>query len=384
MVEVAPGATIGILGGGQLGRMIALSGRRLGYCFHLFTPEARSPASCVVERETNASFEDEEALQLFSASVERVTLEFENIPLTALEIVERQTTVYPQRTVLGICQNRLREKTFLKQNGFPCAPFMPVDSGAALEQAVNAIGFPCVLKTAQWGYDGKGQMRIDKSEPWERLWEAFGVPLGLVEKWIDYEKEASLICARNERGAMSVFSMAENVHRDAILRTSCVPARVLPDLKQQAIDLARTIAETLEVVGLLTIEFFLTPKEGWLVNELAPRPHNSGHYSLDACLTDQFEQHVRAICGLPLGATDLLRPAVMVNLLGEAWKEGQAPDWGAIVNDPAVKLHLYGKEVASPRRKMGHLCILDATLETALQKATHLQQRLSLSKEKGK
>lgn len=373
------GATLGILGGGQLGRMLILAGSRLGYQFHVFTPEVGSPAGALAGREVNASFEDKAALFEFASGVDRVTLEFENIPVSALEVLSTETLVCPGSQALSICQNRYREKEFLKREGFPCAPFFVVDSPESLGRAVDEIGVPCVLKSADFGYDGKGQVKIEAVDgDWTRLWKELKPETGVavVEKWVDFEKECSVICARNHRGEMAVFPMAENIHRNHILHTSIVPARLSPEIEAQGIELGRSIAERMEVVGLLAVELFLTRQGELWVNEMAPRPHNSGHYSFDAGLTSQFEQHIRAVCGLPLGATDLLQPVVMVNLLGDLWKEGSPPNWDILLRDPAVKLHLYGKSKAKPGRKMGHFCVLDPVLDTALEKAEMLFEQL--------
>ena len=371
--------TLGVLGGGQLGRMLILAGSRLGYPFHVFTPEGGSPAGVLAGREFNAPFRDEAALLEFASSVDRVTLEFENIPVAALEVLNTKTLVCPGAEVLSICQNRYREKEFLKREGFPCAPFMVVDSPESLKRAVGEIGVPCVLKSADFGYDGKGQVKIEETErDWGLLWEALKPETGVavVEQWVDFEKECSVICARNDRGEIAVFPIAENIHRDHILHTSIVPARLSPEIETQGIMLGRSITERMGVVGLLAVELFLTRQGELWVNEMAPRPHNSGHFSFDACLTSQFEQHIRAVCGLPLGSTDLLQPVVMVNLLGDLWKRDKAPDWDILLRDPAVKLHLYGKREAKPGRKMGHFCVLDPVLETALVKAEKLFEQL--------
>ena len=364
----APGSTIGILGGGQLGRMTALAGRHLGYRFQVLTPETDSPAGAVADIALTAPFNDTAALSNFAKNVACATFEFENIPATAIEQLERETRVYPGSSVLRTCQNRLLEKNFLKNAGFPCTPFAPVDSPETLKQAINTLGVPCVLKSAQGGYDGKGQRRLSAHPTnYAQEWQSLGAESAVLEQWIDFEKECSVVCARNVYGQSIAFPVAENQHQNHILHTSIVPARLSPNLLKDAADLALAIAESLNLIGLLAVEFFITRDGKLLVNELAPRPHNSGHYSLDACLTNQFEQHVRAICGLPLGAPDLLCPVVMVNLLGDLWVHGHPPDWNLLLKDPTVKLHLYGKKTAKPGRKMGHFCLLNNKVEDALE-----------------
>lgn len=371
-----PGSTIGMLGGGQLGRMSLLAGRRMGYRFHVFEPSQPSCAAAVAEATMTASYLDRSALAAFAEAVQLVTLEFENVPASALEFLELTRPVHPGSEVLRICQNRLREKLFLRERGFPCAPFAVVHSGAELEQAVATLGTPCVLKTADFGYDGKGQYKIVHPSAVSGLWERFGAQTGVLEQWIRHRGEFSVIVARNGRGQQAVYPLAENEHRQHILHRTIVPARVEPKLARQACALALTVAETIGVVGLLAVELFLTEDDAWLVNELAPRPHNSGHHTLESCLTSQFEQHIRAVCGLPLGSTELLSPAVMVNLLGEVWQAGP-PDWASLLADERCKLHLYDKGEARPGRKMGHFTTLAPTVEAALAAADRGESILS-------
>ncbi|MDX2110628.1 MAG: 5-(carboxyamino)imidazole ribonucleotide synthase [Verrucomicrobiota bacterium] len=375
---ITPGSTIGILGGGQLGRMSVLSGRRMGYKFIIYEPSAGSAAGMVADKEINASYTDLSALEAFGDAVDVVTLEFENVPTIALSVLEKKRPVHPSKEVLGTCQNRLKEKLFLRTNGIPCAPFEVVHSAEELSQAVAKLGLPCVLKTADFGYDGKGQHKIVGTENLAELWKKLGYHTGVVEKWISFQGEYSVICARNEQGEEAVFPVAENQHVHHILHTTIVPARISEALVKEAEDCALLIARKLNVIGLLAVELFLTTEGKWLVNELAPRPHNSGHYSFDACLTSQFEQHVRAVCGLPLGSTALLRPVVMINLLGDIWKYGE-PDWSVLLSEPSVKLHLYDKGEPRPGRKMGHFCVLANDVEDALLSARKLEAALIAS-----
>lgn len=369
---IAPGSTIGILGGGQLGRMLILAGRRLGYRFHVFEPKGPCAAGMVADLELNAEYDDEAALCRFAAGVDIITLEFENIPAEVIERLTAIKPVLPGREALHICQHRQREKDFLKANGLPCVPFEYADSAASLKTAVESIGFPCVIKTAAFGYDGKGQIKLNAPEEAADtgyLWDFLGNPARVVvEKWIHHVGEFSVVCARRADGSKSTFPMAENIHVHHILHASIVPARVTQSTQEAGAELACRIADLLAVVGLIAVELFLEEDGGLIINEMAPRPHNSGHYTMDGCLTSQFEQHIRAVTGLPFGSTELHRPTVMINLLGDVWKKGE-PDWAGLLADPRVKLHLYDKGEARPGRKMGHFTLLgdeiDATLEAA-------------------
>jgi 5-(carboxyamino)imidazole ribonucleotide synthase len=378
---ISPGSCIGLLGGGQLARMTALAARRMGYQIHVFDPSGDdAPAAPVCERIVGASFEDDSALEDFARGLDVVSLEFENIPARALRMLERFCPVRPSWTALEICQNREREKLFLRKSGYPHADFRVVTELTELQAAVAALGTPCVLKTAESGYDGKGQLKIladtDLSQAWTH-WSDGQSRRGVVEAWVDFAAELSVICARNGRRQMAAFPAAENIHTNHILDISIAPARFAPKVLAAARELAQSITETLDIQGLLAVEMFLTGDETLLVNELAPRPHNSGHLTFDACVTSQFEQHARAVCDLPLGQPDLLSPAVMVNLLGDLWTpEGQPPRWETVLGEPAAKLHLYGKQEAKPGRKMGHFCVLDASVETALAKARTIKARL--------
>jgi len=369
---ITPGSTIGILGGGQLGRMLILAGRSLGYRFHVFEPSGPCAAGMVADLEVNATYEDEAALKQFAEGVDIITLEFENIPAEVIEMLAAIKPVMPGREALHICQHRQREKDFLKANGLPCVPFEYADSAAGLKTAVEAIGFPCVIKTAAFGYDGKGQIKLNAPEEaadCDYLWNFLdNPPRVVVEKWIHHIGEFSVICARKADGTKSTFPMAENIHVHHILHASIVPARVTEATQAAGAELACRIADLLDVVGLIAVELFLEEDGRLIINEMAPRPHNSGHYTMDGCVTSQFEQHIRAVTDLPFGSTELHQPTVMINLLGDAWAEGQ-PDWAGLLSDPRVKLHLYDKGEARPGRKMGHFTVLgdaiDATLKAA-------------------
>lgn len=364
-----PGATIGILGGGQLGRMLILAGRPLGYRFHVFEPNGPSTAGRVADLEINAAYTDTAALEKFAAGVDLITLEFENIPVAVIDLLSTIRPVHPGREALHICQHRQREKDFLKKNNLPCVPFTYAQSADTLKQAIEEIGCPCVIKTAAFGYDGKGQIKIndltDCADP-DALWHTLNKPdRVVVEKWIEHAGECSVVCARSADGSKTTFPAAENIHRNHILHASIVPARISPAAERQAAELACEIADLLQVTGLIAVEYFLLKDGGLLINEMAPRPHNSGHYSIDGCLTSQFEQQIRAICNLPHGSTTLRQPTVMMNLLGDLWSSGE-PNWKRLLSDPAAKLHLYDKGEAKPGRKMGHFSLLDETADQAL------------------
>ncbi len=355
---IEPGATIGIMGGGQLGRMSILAGRQLGYRFRVFEPKPGCAAGMVADAEVNAAYTDEDALLRFTQGLAAVTFEFENVPAAPLAVLASAAPVRPGPEVLYVCQNRRREKEFLSGHGFPCAPFRVVDGPDALAEAVSTIGLPAVLKTADFGYDGKGQIKLTEEQDWAKLWAEFDAPLGVLESWIPFAAECSIIAARSPEGRIRCFPLAENIHRNHILHMSIAPARLSEQVHERAEELARDIAEALGVEGLVAVELFVTDKGDLLVNELAPRPHNSGHHTIDACATSQFEQHIRAVCGLPLGATTLHTPAVMVNLLGDVWPNGQLPDWSRLLRNPRLKLHLYDKGEPRPGRKMGHFTLL--------------------------
>ena len=387
MTSIPPGATIGILGGGQLARMSALAARRLGYNVHVFEhPAADAPAAPVCDRAVRASFDDADALVDFARGVAVVTLEFENIPVSALQALEAHAPVRPHWSVLQTCQHREREKLWLQKHGYPHADFRVVSTPEELRSAVAALGTPCVLKTAEFGYDGKGQRKLDSTDEvaLHQAWQAWSLAgtrvasRGVVEAWVDFAAELSVICARNPRGEIVASPVFENMHTRHILDFSIAPGRFPPQVAARATDLARSITERLGVEGLLAVEMFLTNAGEIIVNELAPRPHNSGHLTLDAAVTSQFEQHVRAVCAQPLGQPAMLCAAVMVNLLGDLWPKAGAlpPDWSAVLREPAAKLHLYGKAAARPGRKMGHCTVLDAKVETALARARGIKAQL--------
>jgi 5-(carboxyamino)imidazole ribonucleotide synthase len=372
---ILPGATVGVLGSGQLGRMFAIAARRMGYRVHTLSPDSDTPTGQVADREVRAAYEDLDAVREFARGVAVVTFEFENVSSAATEAAAEHAPVRPAGSVLHTTQNRLREKGFLSRAGLPVTPCAPVRSLDELRSALAALGPPAVLKTAGWGYDGKGQVKIGAPGEAAAAWESLRMDEAILEAFVDFDREVSVVAARGLDGSFAHFGVIENRHSRHILDVSVAPAGVPPAVEREAVEIARAVLEGLDVVGVLCVEMFLTRDGRLLVNELAPRPHNSGHLTFDACLTSQFEQQLRAVCGLPLGSTELLRPAAMANLLGDLWTGGE-PDWAAACAFPEVKLHLYGKAEARPGRKMGHLTALAGTPEEALSRVTAAREAL--------
>ena len=370
---ILPGATLGVLGGGQLGRMFTTAALTMGYDVIVLDPDAESPAGRIATKHVAAPYTDVVALDHLGRTCAAVTTEFENVPAATLEILARHCVVRPDAKAVAITQDRIREKMFLRDNGFATAPFAVVRSDADLTGAVNSIGLPAILKVARLGYDGKGQMRIDHVAEAARAWEAVKREPCVLERLLPLDTEVSVVLARGADGAVACWPVGENTHRDGILDVTVVPARVGASVTRDAETAAQQIATKLDYVGVMAVEFFVS--DGVLrVNEVAPRPHNSGHFTLDACVTSQFEQQVRTLCGLPLGDTRLLSPVAMVNLLGDLWRGGEAPSWSSLLAYPNVKLHLYGKRQARPGRKMGHYNVLAPTAERALAQARAIQQ----------
>ena len=361
---IGPGATIGVLGSGQLGRMFAIAARRMGYRVHTFSPNDDTPAGQVADVEVTAAYDDIDALRAFARNVHVVTFEFENVPVEAVDAVEEYAPVRPNGVALHTAQQRAREKTFLADHGFPTAPFACANTLDELWAGVAQIGTPSVVKTAAFGYDGKGQHKVTTPADVEHVWTAIGHQEALVEKLVSLQAEISVIAARGLDGEVREYAPFENRHRHHILDLTTCPAAVPEPIRRRAVDITRAILEELQYVGLLCVEFFLTTDGELLVNELAPRPHNSGHLTFDAAVTSQFEQQVRAICALPLGSPEIPRPAAMANLLGDLWVDGE-PNWAAACRFPDVKLHLYGKSEPRPGRKMGHLTTMAKTVHEA-------------------
>jgi 5-(carboxyamino)imidazole ribonucleotide synthase len=370
-----PGARLGMLGAGQLGRMFALAAARLGYHVHVFSPRVDSPTGQVSHRETVADYHDEAALATFAKSVDVVTLEWENIPATAIETVEKFVPVRPGHDVLHVTQHRLREKQFLTAAGIPCAPYAAVNSLSDLEAAIHSIGVPCVLKTAIAGYDGKGQIAIQNASEAASAWDFIKQQPAVLEGWIDYQQELSVLVARSTTGEIITCGPIANFHANHILDVSLFPMAEMAPVPKAVEEIGRTVAEQLGLIGLCCVEMFLTRDYHLIVNEIAPRPHNSGHLTIEACSTSQFEQQVRAICGLPLGSMQSHTPAAMVNLLGDLWQNGEPP-WLELLDVPRGYLHLYGKAEAKPGRKMGHFTVLADDIACAALLAEEARERL--------
>lgn len=350
---IPPGSTIGMLGAGQLGRMSAMAGAALGYLTHVYSPEAHTPTSHVCARETIAAWDDLAALEQFAHSVDVVTFEWENVPVDTVEFIARFCPVHPSPDILRIAQDRQTEKEFMAQQGIATTKFLPVDSLEALREALEVIGTPAILKAARFGYDGKSQTRLDTAD-WavaDAAWHAIGQRRAILERVVPYRCEISVLVARSSAGQVAVYDPVLNHHVESVLHTTEAPAPIAPDVCEAAVRLARDLAEAFHLVGLLAVELFVTQDGQLLVNEVAPRPHNSGHWTIDACYTSQFEQLVRAICNLPLGSPRRFADAIMQNLLGPI---GQR--WQTILDeDPEASLHLYGKIDPRPGRKMGHI-----------------------------
>jgi 5-(carboxyamino)imidazole ribonucleotide synthase len=361
---ITPGAALGVLGSGQLGRMFTLAARRMGYRVHTFSPDEDSPTGQVADAEVTASYDDLDALKAFARQVSVVTFEFENIPIEALAAIEAHAPIRPSAVALHTAQQRAREKTFLADKGFPTAPFARAMTLDELWEGVARVGTPAVIKTAAFGYDGKGQHKVTTPADVAHIWSAIGHQEAVVEKFVSLQSELSVIGARGVDGEVVLYEPFENRHRNHILDLTTTPASVPPAVTARAKEIAQSLMEELQYVGVLCVEFFLSTDGELMVNEIAPRPHNSGHLTIDGAVTSQFEQQVRAVCGLPLGAPDLIRPAAMANLLGDLWSDGE-PNWAAASRFTDVKLHLYGKDEPRPGRKMGHLTATAATVEQA-------------------
>ncbi|MFO1242105.1 MAG: 5-(carboxyamino)imidazole ribonucleotide synthase [Rickettsiales bacterium] len=354
MAPLPFGSTIGILGGGQLGRMTAMSAARLGYHVHIFTPEKDSPAAEVSLKTTVAEWGDEGALKSFAKSVDVVTLEFENIPFFAAETVARHCALYPSPDVLKMTQNRIREKTFINECGIKTAPFAAIRSSLDAKEAALEIGTPSIMKTSEMGYDGKGQLTLREAQEADTAFASLKTSEAILEGFVKFTMEISVIVARSVSGEIATFPPVHNVHKNFILHETIAPAPIDASLAAKAEKIAHTLAGNSKLIGILAVEMFVTEEGEILVNELAPRPHNSGHWTMDGCATSQFEQVVRAVAGLPLGPTTVLHPTRMLNLIGDEVDEAGS----ILAKSPSARLHLYGKKAARPGRKMGHINFL--------------------------
>ncbi len=370
---ILPGSTLGILGGGQLGRMFCTAARDMGYRLNVLDPDPDSPAGHIADDHVEAAYTDLEALDYMARSCDVITTEFENVPAESMRYLAQSRPVYPSAEVLEIAQNRNREKAFASQAGLMPAVNYPVFDESDLEQAISITGLPAILKTATLGYDGKGQYVVESLQQAQQAFRDSGGVECVLEKKIALKQEISAVVARNRQGETAVYPVGENEHRNGILHITIVPARVDEATANKARKQALQLVEALDYVGVLAVEFFIDSDNELLFNEMAPRPHNSGHYTRDACVTSQFEQQARVICGLTPGDVTLLSPVVMVNLLGDLWH----PDWRMLLNEPDVKLHLYGKKEARPGRKMGHYNVLASDVEEALETARTIYSRLA-------
>ncbi len=376
---ILPGATVGVVGGGQLGRMFTMRARSMGYKVVVLDPDALSPAGAVADRHIRAPYEDTRALVELSATCAAVTTEFENVPATTLETLGRSSIVRPSAAAVAITQDRIAEKTFLRTHGFATAPYRGIEDKRDIPEAIRALPLPVILKTNRLGYDGKGQAVVTSEAEAVAAFDRFGRVACILESRLALECELSVIVARGAGGEVATFPVAENRHVAGILDTSIVPARIPDTLATRARETATKVAEALEYVGVLAVELFVVEGE-LVVNEMAPRPHNSGHYTMDACSVDQFEQQLRTLCGLPVAEPWLLSPVVMVNLMGDLWAGGE-PRWEEALKRPGVRLHLYGKAEPRPGRKMGHLNCLAADPNIALALAVAARDALVTNQE---
>ncbi|MEN3030550.1 5-(carboxyamino)imidazole ribonucleotide synthase [Chromobacterium amazonense] len=376
MAAILPPAMLGILGGGQLGRMFAVAAKTMGYRVTVLDPDENAPAAAFADRHIRAPYNDPAALRELAQSCAAVTTEFENVNADAMRELAKTTRVSPSGDCVAIAQDRIAEKSWINKAGLPTAPYLAIESVEDI-QVDLAPYLPGILKTARLGYDGKGQVRVKTAAEARAAYANLGGQACVLEKMLDLKLEVSAIVTRVSAAQSAVFPVAENIHQDGILDESIVPARIDSALAAQAQSMAKKLADALDYVGVLAVEFFVLADDSLVVNEIAPRPHNSGHYTLTACLTDQFQQQVRAMCGLLPGKTDLLSPVVMVNLLGDVWKEGGGePNWDVLMEAPNAQLHLYGKKAARPGRKMGHFNVMAATADDALEQARALKDTL--------
>ena len=375
-MKILPGSTLGMLGGGQLGRMFTVAARTMGYEVVVLDPDMGSPAGKLATDHVCANYDDQNALDHIAKTCDAVTTEFENVPASTLDALANTCQVRPGAQAVTITQDRIHEKNFLRDNGFPTAPFAVIHSFADLEKGISEIGTPSILKVSRFGYDGKGQFGINAESDIKNAWDTLEGEACVLEQRMPLDIEVSVVMARGLEGEVTTYPVAENIHEGGTLDVSVVPARIDKATETSVTDMAKQIATALDYIGVMAVEFFISNGE-LLVNEIAPRPHNSGHYTLDACVTDQFEQQVRAVCGLPLGDTRLLSPVVMINMLGDIWHGGNAPEWQKLLDHPNVKLHLYGKHEARPGRKMGHFNVLASNIDDALNLANDLKEQLS-------
>ena len=375
---ILPGSTLGLLGGGQLGRMFTVAARTLGYRVTVLDPDPLSPAAEFATGHLNTAYTDPASLEELARTCAAVTTEFENAPADALDRIAARTVVRPRGASVAVAQDRRREKRFFAEGGFPLGAWAAIDSPQDFAAALARVKLPALLKTARFGYDGKGQARINKPEDLAATFAAWKSVPCVLEELLALEREISVVLARGESGEVAVFPVAENRHAGGILDVTIAPARIPEAMAREAASLASRLAQSLDYMGVLAVEMFVVGGR-LLINEIAPRPHNSGHYTIDACRTSQFEQQVRVLCGLPLGDPSQHTPAVMVNLLGDVWTPKGEPDWSAVLRHPGAHLHLYGKREKRAGRKMGHVTVCEPTLERALDVAMQIRRDLGIA-----
>lgn len=362
---ILPGATLGMLGGGQLGRMFTTAAQTMGYKVIVLDPDKNSPAGIIADKHICAAYTDESSLAELAQQCSAITTEFENIPANTLAFLENRTVVHPSSTALASTQNRNVEKNFIRAQGIATVPFVSIYKRDDFADVSNQIHFPAILKVATFGYDGKGQIVCEDLQAAYEAFDALGQKECVLEQRIDLEREISVVLARSQEGHITAFPVAENVHINGILHSTSVPSIATEAQQQTAVEMAGKIAHGLNYVGTMAVEFFISKQGEIIANEIAPRPHNSGHYTLDACRTSQFEQQVRMLCGLPAGNAELVTPVVMINLLGDVWGNSQ-PKWDKLLTKPNIKLHLYGKKEARAGRKMGHYNVLADSCDSAM------------------
>lgn len=372
---ILPGATLGMLGGGQLGRMFTTAAQTMGYNVIVLDPDTNSPAGIIADQHICAKYDDEAALSQLAELCDAITTEFENIPASTLAYLETKTTVHPSSKALSLTQNRIVEKEFIASLGIAVAPFAAIRSHDDIDAIKNSFTFPAILKLASFGYDGKGQVVCQSIDDVYTAFDSLGKAECVLEQRINLDREISTVLARSQDGTITNFPVAENMHVNGILHSTTVPSSVDASLTTKALEMADTIAAGLNYVGTMAVEFFISKEGDVIANEIAPRPHNSGHYTLDACSTSQFEQQVRMLCGLPSGNCELNSPVVMINLLGDVWGQS-APYWQNLLSHPNAKLHLYGKKEARVGRKMGHFNVLAANTQDAAQLADSIFTQL--------
>lgn len=377
---ILPGSTIGVMGGGQLGRMFVVAARTMGYRVAVLDPAPDSPAGAMADYHVQTAYDDEAGLARMSELCEAITTEFENVPAESFQYLQDHCRVHPSPDAVALTRDRIREKTFLSDSGVATAPFVAITDEKQLDTAITEIGTPALLKTATGGYDGKGQASIHSAADVHQAYAELGQVACVLEKRVALAREVSVVLARNESGQSACFPVAENQHINGILDTTIVPARITEVLELQAREMALKIADKLQYVGTMAVEMFITEEGELLVNEIAPRPHNSGHFTLNATVTCQFEQQVRMLCGLPAGDAHLLSPVVMINILGDIWADDE-PDWAYLLQHPEIKLHLYGKVEARNGRKMGHFTILHQDLDAALELAQKAKSHMRIPTE---